>query len=114
MHVSAAFQRPQKSSDVCSYVALGVDVHVIKLEGTFSIRICDEGISSVVNWQTGLIAFLGVGDQERIMGVVRLHRGVHEIGANRRHLEPNQHVKVDRAALLKLEAVEECFDVVGR
>lgn len=71
-----AFQRPQKSSDVCPYVALGVVVRVLKLEDTSSISICDEGIRCIVNLQTGLIIFFGVGDKEHIMYVVPWHRDV--------------------------------------
>lgn len=70
------FQCPQKSSDVCPYVALGVVVGVLKLEDTSSISICDEGIRCIVNLQTGLIIFFGVGEKERIMSVLPWHRDV--------------------------------------
>ena len=65
-----AFQCPQKSSDVCPYVALGVVVGVLKLEDTSAISICDEGIRCIVNLQIGLLIFFGIGDKERIMHVV--------------------------------------------
>ena len=69
-----AFQRPKKSSDLCPYVALDVVVGVLKLEDTSSINICDESIRCIVNLQTGLIIFFGVGDKEHIMHVVPWHR----------------------------------------